>query len=167
MAAGLTLTRSGQPGPQGPPGYGPTIAKITADQTFLVTALADVTSLSFPVTTGGYYEFEFAVIYRTGLSTAGIRLGLTFPAITRFAAAVDIHGIAAASASEMFTGIITTSGGSVVSAAVAATNTDYPAWVHGIIVPSADGTLQLRAAPEVAATLTIRQGSNARLWTVP
>lgn len=147
-------------------GSGPTLVKLTADQTFLTTGLANVTGLVFPVTAGTLYRFTFFAVFRSSLATAGARLGLTLPAFTTYTGSVRIAGRAADGTDSEFVGALTTSGDSVVSSAVAATNTDFLAVVEGVLLPSANGNLQLQAAPEVAATLTVRNGSHGQLWTV-
>lgn len=148
-------------------GGGPALVRVTVDQPFTATALADVTSLTFPVAAGGLYRFTFFVAYRTAATTTGARFGLTFPAATAQAATVRIAGIGNDGTDSEFTGSITSSGDSVVSAAVAAANTDYLAVIEGVLLPTANGNLQLRAATEIAnSALTIRNGSHGQLWTI-
>jgi hypothetical protein len=142
----------------------PTIVKKTSDQTFTSGTPANVTSLSFAVTSGRYYKFKFDVIFRSDTATIGLELTLTFPGITRFAASVKIP-VAADGTAALWNGWITSSGDSVAGSGVQAINTDYYAEVEGVILPSANGTLQLQASTETGAgTITVRQASLGYLW---
>ncbi len=145
----------------------PSFAKSTANQTFAVTGLADVTNLSFAVTSGITYKFKFNVIYTSAATTTGIRLGLTIPAVTSASAAVNIPSGADGTAA-FFQGIINSSGDSVMSTASPVANTVHFATVEGLIVPSASGTVQLRAASEInASNIIIRAGSYVEVIQVP
>jgi hypothetical protein len=128
------------------------------------TTLANSTGLSFSVLSGVYYDFEFGVVWRTATATTGIKLGLTTPTFTVFSAMVNGNVAADGTAAE-WTGSLTTSGDSSSLSGAEATNTDYIAFVRGMILPSANGTLQLQHAAEVAAAgnVTVRQGSFGRL----
>ncbi len=144
---------------------GPTNTKVTSDQTFTSTTPADVTNMSFSVTNGRYYRFRFLVLYRSSATTVGLRLTLTIPAVTRFGATARMI-FAAAGAGGEFQGRIASSGEQVTATAVETVDTDQLAIVEGVILPSANGTLQLQAARETdtgGATITVRQGSNGAL----
>lgn len=153
-------------GPTGAAGAGPSSVKLAADlPAFTSTTLANATGLAFAVTSGVVCRFRFDVIFRTAALTTGIRLGLTCPAFTVLAANVTTP-FAADGTGMMFEGAITTSGDSVLSTGVAAANADNLAVIEGVLLPSANGTLQLQAATEVAASAaTVRAGSNGQLWT--
>jgi hypothetical protein len=137
---------------------------ITSDQTFTTSTLANVTNLSFTVTSGEYYRFKFTVLFRSDTATVGIKLGLTHAGATTFGAQVTTMR----TASSITIGAITASGGSVSSTQVPVVDTDYIATVEGTILPSSNGNLQLQAALETgsAATVTVRQGSLATLEKV-
>lgn len=146
--------------PIGGGGGGDTVVKITADQASVVTALANTTGLSFAVTSGTYYRFTGLIVFRTAATTTGLRLGLTCPAFTVMTARVEIPS-AADAASGDWQGWVTSSGDSVVGPGVQAANTDYLAKIEGIILPSANGTVQLQHATEIAASAaTVRPGSH-------
>lgn len=150
----------GPQGIQGPAGPGATVIKLTADQAFSLVALTNVTNLSFAVTAGTLYRFRFDVIFRTAVTTTGIGLGLTYPAVTSMAAHARIP-FAVDGSDAVFEGEITTSGDSVLTTAVVAATTDYLAVIEGVILPSANGTVQLQARTEVAASAaTVRNGSH-------
>jgi hypothetical protein len=138
--------------------------KKTVDQTANVVALADVTSLVFPLVAGRTYKFEFTIAYRTAVLTTGIALSVAVPAFTTLAATARSLFAVDGSGAE-FIGAITASNDTVIATAVPVANTDYMAKVEGIIVPSANGNVQLRFASEVGASLvTIRAGSVGLLY---
>ena len=144
---------------------GPSSVKITANQINGAVALADITGLNFAVTTGIYYHFRFLIPFRTAAAGTGIRLTLTFPATTVFAATVIIPMGADGSGGEYF-GWITSSGDVVFSPSVETMNVDYLAVIDGIILPSADGTLQVRFGSEVGGSnVTVKQGACGFLYT--
>jgi len=147
-------------------GGGPTSCRKTgAAQTATTATLADITGLSFAVTSGVYYHFKFLVTFRSTVATVGLKLGLTFPNVTRFSGSCRIP-IAAAGAGGELQGPISASGGSVSGSAVAAINVDYCAICEGVILPSANGTLQLQFAAETTgATVTLQPESVGFLYT--
>jgi hypothetical protein len=134
---------------------------LTADlAAYGALALINTTGLAFPVANGVHYGFKFVVLFQTVALTTGIRFGLTFPAVTRFGCSVSIPDAAVDGTAAFWHGRITASGDSVVSAGVEAINTDYVAVIEGVIVPSANGTLQLQHATEVnTSNVLVRQGS--------
>lgn len=168
VADGQYLKRSGTTlvGDTPSGGGGPSSVKSTADQTKTDGTLINVTNCSFSLTSGVYYKFQFLITFRSSVATVGLKIGLTFPGITRFSCTAQIP-IAAAGAGGTLQGYITASGGAVTGTAVAAINTDYLAVVDGLILPSANGTLQLQFAAETTgATVTCRQGTCGVLYTL-
>lgn len=145
-----------------------TFVRLAADETGKVDANLVNTGLSFPVTSGVYYLFRFYVAYRSTVLTVGLKLGLTTPTFTTFAASVRIAGNAADGATtEPWAGNLTSSGDFVIAPAAVATGTDYLAVVEGLILPSANGTLMVQYAAETTgATVTMRRGSAGDLVVV-
>ena len=156
----------GEQGPQGiqgetgPPGPGgPAVVRKAADQTFANATLANVSDLSFAVVAGRYYHFRFVLLVRSNTATVGVKLSVTVPAFTRFGARAG-HPVAVDGVGCEFFGAITASGDAVIPTAVPAVNTDYLAVVEGLLLPSANGTLQLQAATETGTTqVIVRQAS--------
>lgn len=133
--------------------------KISADQTNNTTTLSSINGLSLAVVNASYCKFKAVLIFRTAATTTGIRLGITCPAFTVFSAKAEIPMAADGVGGDM-QGYITSSGDSVLTTAVAAANTDFIAVINGVIKPSANGTLQLQFASEVAlSNAVIRDGS--------
>jgi hypothetical protein len=142
----------------------PTIVKKTADQTFNATGPANVTSLVFSVTSGRYYYFRWVMLVRSDTSTIGVRADMTVPAFTRFGATGRTI-FAGDGAGAEFQGAMTASADAVVPTAVPAINTDYVWQIDGLILPSAGGSIQVRAGTETGVTtVTVRQGSMGLLW---
>jgi hypothetical protein len=140
-------------------GTGATKVRQLAAQTAINGTLVNVLNLAFALVAGTTYRFRFAVVFRSTSGTVGLKLGLTFPAATIFAASARIPIAATGTAGEL-QGSITASGGSVTGTAVPAANADYLARVDGVIVPSSSGTLQLQFAAETTgATVTLQAGS--------
>jgi hypothetical protein len=139
-----------------PPQY---YVKKTSDETFTSSTPSNVASLSFTVKSGVYYKFEFGIIRQSDNILTGARFAITTPTFTRYAAtARDM--IAADGASAEFQATLNSSGDAMVGPSVQAANADAFSKIEGIIVPSADGTLQLQAGREGASdTITVRQGS--------
>ena len=122
------------------------------------------TSLSFALTSGHYYMFEFYVLYDTSVTTVGLRIGLTTPAYNAFSALCEIGGFTTDKAGAFWQGEINSSGDTLVATAATPINDDHLARITGVIKPSADGNLVLQYAAETTgATVTIRAGSAARL----
>lgn len=141
-------------------GSGGTFALLTADQSTTASSLTSVTNVAFALLPNTTYTFKFWVMFRSSSSSNGIRLGLTFPAILRFAATVSIPIAADGTASE-FIGWLTSSGDSVIGTSVQTSNTDYMAIIEGTIRVSAAGNIQLVFGSENSGTTVI-----ARLGTV-
>lgn len=145
-------------------------AKLTSDlSSATVTTMADATGLTLAVLNGQYYKFKFMVLYQSAATTTGIKLSVTIPTVTRFGATVQgLVSTAADGTANIFFGHITSSDDAVTATGTPAANTDHVAEVNGVIVPSADGNVQLRIASEVAASgVTVRQGSIGELVRLP
>lgn len=147
-----------------PSGSGPDMVHKTADQTFNSATAANVTGMSFVLTTGRHYSFEFRCPVRSNTATVGVGMTVTFPAVNSFCGSVRAP-IAADGIGGEFQGAITASGDVVRPTAVPAINLDYEQVCRGTICPSANGTLQLQACTETGTTtVTVRRGSVGYLW---
>jgi hypothetical protein len=150
-----------------PGGGGPASCKKTADQTNNTVTYADCSGLSFAVTSGVYYHFRFNLTFQTAATTTGIKFKFTGPTVTRFSCEANVP-FAADGAGGSWQGHIAAYADSAKTTGVQLANTDNFAVVEGNILPSANGTLQLQFASEVASSnAIIRQGSNALLYTNP
>jgi hypothetical protein len=152
------------------PAPGDKFCKLTADlASTTVTTMANVTGMNLPVLAGNYYKFKFNIIYQSAATTNGVRLGVTVPAFTRFTGAADLPvSTAADGTANIFRGHLTSSGDSVVGTGTPAVTTDFMGELEGIIVPSADGDIQLQYGAEVTTSaITMRQGSLGKLEIWP
>lgn len=155
----------GDPGPSGvgsagAPGLGfSAITRLTQDHRSIAVALSNVTGLAFSVSSGVTCAYQFVVAFRTPATTTGLGLSVNYPSATLASGKARIP-FAADGAGGEFQGWITASDDSVVGTGVQAVNTDYLAEVCGLLVPSSNGTLQLRFRTEIAnSAVTIRAGS--------
>jgi hypothetical protein len=140
--------------------------KITGDLSATTsTTLANTTGLVFAVVNGTYYHFRFFVLWQTATATTGIKIGITTPTFTVYSATVRMP-VAADGTGAEWTGALTTSGDSVIGSGAESTNTTYPAIIDGIILPSANGNVQVQHAAEVAAAgnVTVKAGSSGMMW---
>ncbi len=145
----------------------PSFARSTANQTFSTTTLTNVTSQSFAVTSGVVYKYRFHILYTSAAATTGLQLSLTYPAVTTASAVAQIPS-GADGISSQFQGTINTSGDIVTATATSAATSVHYASVQGIIIPSANGTVQLQAASEInASNIIIRAGSFVEVNAVP
>jgi len=171
-AAGATgptgITGAGGTGPTGATGpsgaTGPTGALLKKTDFDTATAsagnLSAHPSLKFDLTSGRTYIFAYRLLMQTPVATNGIRVGLNFPAATVVGAnaniPVSVDGVAG-----VWSGIITSSGDSVVGTSAATVNVPLVVTIEGTIIPSANGTLELGYGGELATTagIVLRQGS--------
>lgn len=172
---GHVLTYDGSTGDIGweaPPaggggGGGPDIVKITADQAMNGIAVADVTGLKFTLVSGSYYRFSFFVVWQTATVSVGLRVALTHPGASIFAAVARIEGHGANGTDAEFQGRLTASGTEISSTAAQEANTNYIAEIIGFIKPNANGDLQVRVGNETATNnITVKDGSHGLLWTL-
>jgi len=125
--------------------------------------MANIDGLSFPVTAGGTYWFEFVIPYTSAATTTGSRWSITGPTsptmlnmrseYTLTAATTTVNSItaydvpAASNASSLTTGNVTT--------------------MWGMIQPSASGTVTARFASEIATSaITAKAGAILRWMRV-
>lgn len=132
------------------------LASDVTNNNAVANTIADVTGLSFSVTAGETYHFEFFIPYTSAATTTGSRWSVNGPGsptllnytsqytltsttmTTNYATAYDIP--AASNASSLTAGNI--------------------AWLAGIIKPSANGTVIARFASEIAnSAITAKAGA--------
>lgn len=154
----------GQQGIQGVPGNpGAGFAasvKLTADLSAVTaTALADATGLSFPLTAGHYYSFEFLIRFRSAATTTGAQFAINAPAYSHLVYQVATALTAAAAGAPTVRTARAVNIGTA-SASADAANADLLATIKGIVLPTADGTLVVRQATEIAGSgITVKAGS--------
>jgi hypothetical protein len=145
----------------------PSYSRVTADQSFTSTTVANATSLSFSAVAGKVYKYNFNILYTSAATGTGIKLGLTYPAATTASGKASIP-IGADGTATIFYGLITSSGDIVIGTGTPAASTTTYATVQGIIIPSTTGTVQLTAGTEVnASAIVIKAGSFVEVSVVP
>lgn len=129
----------------------------------VANTMQDVTGLSFAVTSGRTYRFKFVAQYSAAATTTGSRWSINGPATT-FLQYRSEYSLTATSRT-----INEGLGGAYD--APAASNTDSPstsarnmAIVEGTIIPSANGTLILRFASEVAGSAITASANSYVEW---
>jgi hypothetical protein len=152
---------------------------LTANRDFTTTTLGDVTGLQFPVSAGVPYEFAFVVLWQTTLATTGISLAVSKPAcdptsggrfwvedgaVTTLTARAFIGNRGGTLTATSDSGLMTTS-------SIDTANVQTLTRVYGLIKPTADGTLKLRASLEFGVTpagetVTVLAGSTGSLTTL-
>jgi hypothetical protein len=144
----------------------PVWRRVTGSNFQATAVLSNVSGMSWTVSAGEYYNFKICVIWQSGAVTNGIGLALTFPAMTSFAAGVNIGGGAAGN-THYHGGTITEAGsGSAIIAVSAQTSTaQYHAVLEGAFLVSTTGTLQLQYRSEAANISShVLRGTNG--WVV-
>jgi hypothetical protein len=143
------------------------VAVKTANQGFSSVAAADVTDLSFAVTAGGQYHYRFVTAHQHSLETQGIGFAVNGPASNTIHAYRVSIPFAAGGTDAAFESWGNANNDLLVASGAPSASSNYIGVIEGIIVPTNSGTLQLRAANEVATSLvTIKAGSCGFLTTL-
>lgn len=138
-----------------------TLVTLGSDVANTTTAFADVTGLSFAVSSGTVYRFEVLLVYDAAATTTGSKWAINGPASptllgyqvwwTLNATGVNIQYNNTYDTGNTGTQSAYTSGNSV--------------WIRGLIKPSTSGTVVVRFASEVAASaITAKAGSTLEWW---
>lgn len=118
--------------------------------------IADVTGLSFSVTAGETYHFEFIIPYTAAATTTGSRWSISGPGSPTLLNYTSQYTLTATS---MTTNYATAYDIPAASNATSLTAGNV-AWIAGIIKPSANGTVIARFASEVASSaITAKAGA--------
>lgn len=124
------------------------------------TSYQNVTGFSFPVVAGERYRFYALLYYTASAATIGARFAATGPA----GALVYNASIPSGAAANTMINGVGNDQGTVATASASATGN--VAEISGICIPTADGTFQLRFAPETATAngIIIKRGSTLEVW---
>lgn len=151
----------GDTGNQGSSGLGfGAVVKLSADlSAFTATALADATGLSFALTSGRFYSFQFWIRFSTAATTTGAQFAINAPANSYIVYRTETSLTAAAAGAPTFRTARAVNIGTA-SASADAINGNLLCVIQGMIQPSANGTLIVRAGTEIANSgVTVRAGS--------
>lgn len=142
-------------------------SRMTADQASSGGSVTSVSNMTFAVTAGNVYKYKFHIMYTSSATNSGLELGLTYPAVTTASALANIA--AGNGAGAYYQGVIGASGATVTatSTAQAAPAVMYST-VEGVLVPTADGSVQLTFGSEIPSqTITLKAGSFVEYSVVP
>jgi hypothetical protein len=119
----------------------------------VANTIADITGLSFSVTSGKNYYFRFVIPYTSAATTTGARFSVSGAAATFLNYYVQFPN--AATTNNTFTGNITFDSPANASTGTPIITNPQIAVVEGIYKPSANGTLIGRFASEVAGSAIV------------
>lgn len=130
---------------------------------------ADVTGLSFAVSSGSNYRFHANIVYISAATTTGLGLGINGPAsptLVSYLSQLPVTAGATPLNTNLGAGIATAYDGGGCSATTPSTaTTGWAATLDGLVRPSASGTATLRFASEVnGSAVTIKAGSTLEWW---
>jgi len=133
-----------------------TITRLTGDVTnnnATANTIADVTGLSFPVTSGKLYMFEFNIVYTAAATTTGSRWSITGPAATTYLDYMSEYSLTTTTSTRnaMLQAYDVPASSNATSAA---TGNNW-AVIRGVIQPSADGTVIARFASEISSSAIV------------
>lgn len=127
----------------------------------------NITGLSFAVKSGINYRWQATLLYTTSAATIGLRVAVTTPTFTHNAywTMTPVGETGSLATTGWFNGASAQDTGTASSASMTTTGGNILI-MHGIIRPSADGTVQLRFAPETATAngVIIEAGSTLEWW---
>lgn len=134
------------------------------------TALQNDDQLSYAIPAAGAYEFDLYLLVSAtanGASSGDLKVGFTFPTGTLIVGALGADTNLAAGATVAT--LAAMSNQSIASGAdfafFGASTTPTFAWVHGLLIASASGTLQVQWAQAInqAAATSVLAGSHLRV----
>ncbi len=122
--------------------------------------IATCTGLSFSVTSGTTYRFHATIIYTAAAATTGSRWAMTGPTTTLLAYTSNYQLTATTQTLNYVTAYDTPAASNATSATAG-----NMAIIEGIVLPSANGTMAVRFASEVASSaITCKAGSTLEWW---
>jgi len=137
------------------------ITTLGSDVANSTTSLADATGLSFSATSGTTYRFHAQIIYSAAASSTGSVWSMNAPATTLLGFTCQ-YALTTATSTITYSSVVNTPTTANVSSANSAGNM---AIIDGILTPSANGTVIVRFASEVAASaITAKAGSTIEWW---
>lgn len=152
-----------------PPGGASNVStvKVTSERITTTTSTLALTELAFALTSASYYAFEFGILYKSRISSNGLRLRIDTPTFSTYSATIKIPTVLATGTDNEVTGWVSSRTTSVVSGTTPTASSVYLARIWGAIIPTANGTLQLMNATETAGqSISTCAGSYGRLTTL-
>ncbi|MBA2687789.1 MAG: hypothetical protein H0U64_06795 [Gemmatimonadaceae bacterium] len=136
---------------------------LTADVTnsnATLNTIADVTGLSFAVTAGETYQFEFTIAYTAAATTTGSRWAINGPGSPTALSYYSTYVLTAASLTSNFAATYD----QPAAANASSLTTGNVALIIGTITPSASGTVIARFASEVASSAIVAKAGSLLKW---
>jgi hypothetical protein len=133
-----------------------TIVRLTSDVTnnnATANTIADVTGLSFSVTTAKLYAFEFNIVYTAAATTTGSRWSISGPTTPTYLSYTSSYSLT--TTTETRNALLQAYDVPAGSNATSAATTNNWALIKGVIQPSADGTLIARFASEISGSAIV------------
>ena len=156
-----------QSGASGAPTWvtGETIVTLGSDvvnNNATANTIADVTGLSFAVTSGVTYRFRALIIYTSAATATGSRWSVNGPAAPTLLGYTSHYNITTTTET---TNCVATYDLPAASNASSPTTAGNIAQIEGIIKPSANGTVIIRFASEITGSaITAKAGSTLTWW---
>lgn len=123
----------------------------------IANTIQDVTGLSFPVTTGKTYSFEFTILYTAAATTTGSRWSINGPTTSNLCFQSE-YSLAATTTTRNAN--VITYNLPAASNATSGSTTGNMALISGILTATADGNVIARFASEVSGSaITAKAGS--------
>lgn len=134
------------------------LASDVTNNNAVANTIADVTALSFAVTSGNTYWFRFFIMYTAAATTTGSRWSVNGPAAPTLLIFKSEYSLTTTSRTinEGLSAYDTPAASSASSAATASNC----AWIEGFIRPSANGTVIARFASEVASSAIVAKAGS-------
>lgn len=138
-----------------------TLVTLGSDVVTTSTSYADVTGLSFAVTSGVIYRFYALIIYSAGNTGQGSLWSVNGPASPTLLGYRSYTPTAASGTVEHNINVYDDSATAAPTSAVVDGNI---AEITGVIQPSSSGTFAIRFKAETSATITAKAGSTLEWW---
>jgi len=126
----------------------------------VANTIADVTGLSFTVTSGEKYWFMFTIAYTAAATTTGSRWAINGPAAPTLINYRSTYTLTATTETVNYANAYDIPAASNATSLTAGN----VAVVEGIIVPSANGTVIARFASEVLSSAIVAKAGSNLLW---
>ncbi len=136
------------------------LAEDVVNNNATLNTLADVTGMSFGVTAGQVYWFEFVIDYTAQATTTGSRWTLNGPAITRLSYTSEYSLTTTTKTMNNLVAYQLPAN----SSATSGVTTGNIATIWGLFAPAESGTLQLQFASEIANSAITAKAGSALRW---
>ena len=142
----------------------PRFARKTGDQSHALVAATNITDLSFSIVAGATYIIEAVIYVVAAATTTGVAIALNGPSAPT---SVTYALISPTSATAFFSGGATAYGTLLTPSATPSTTVPHMQIFNGLVVNGANaGTLALQMGAELAASVTVKANSWARLTRI-